>query len=81
MTDVFMLEEVGHPYAVNPDKDLRRIARDRGWPILVFDKPVALRSTVRLPPRAPAIAALTASGFAALGAALWLGARRRRLTG
>ena len=38
VTDVHMLEAVGHPHAVNPDKDLRRVARDRGWPILVFDQ-------------------------------------------
>ena len=44
-----MLEAVGHPHAVNPDKDLRRIARDRGWPILVFDKPVALRTPAQAP--------------------------------
>jgi hypothetical protein len=73
-----MLESVGHPYAVNPDKDLRRVARDRGWPILVFDKPVALRSRVRLPPARPTIAALTVGGVAAIGAAVWLNVRRRR---
>ena len=28
VTDVHMLEAVGHPYAVNPDKELRRIARE-----------------------------------------------------
>ena len=78
VTDVAMLESVGHPYAVNPDKDLRRIARDRGWPILVFDKPVALRSRVRLPPARATIGALTVGGVAAIGAAVWLGARRRR---
>jgi HAD superfamily hydrolase (TIGR01490 family) len=78
VTDVFMLEAVGHPYAVNPDKELRRIARDRGWPILVFDKPVALRSRVRLPPTKPTIAALTVGGVAAIGAAVWLNVRRRR---
>ena len=50
VTDLHMLEAVGHPYAVNPDKDLRKDARERGWPVLVFDKPVALRSRVRLPP-------------------------------
>jgi len=80
VTDVFMLEAVGHPHAVNPDKDLRRIARERGWPILVFDKPVALRSRVRLPPAKPVFAALTVGGVAAIGAAYWLGARRRRAT-
>ncbi len=73
-----MLEAVGHPHAVNPDKDLRRIARDRGWPILVFDKPVALRSRLRLPPARPTIAALTIGGVAAIGAAVWLRLRRRR---
>jgi HAD superfamily hydrolase (TIGR01490 family) len=78
VTDVHMLEAVGHPYAVNPDKDLRRIARDRGWPILVFAKPVALRRRVKLPPARPALATLTVGGFAAIGAAMWLGARRRR---
>ena len=79
VTDVAMLEAVGHPHAVNPDKDLRRIARERGWPILVFDKPVALRSRVRFPSATPTLAALTVGG-AAIGAALWLGARRRRAT-
>ncbi len=78
VTDVHMLEAVGHPYAVNPDRDLRRIARDRGWPILVFEKPVALRSRVKLPPTTPAVAALTVGGMAAILAAVWLGIRRRR---
>ena len=74
-----MLEVVGHPHAVNPDKDLRRVAREHGWPILVFDKPVALRSRLRLPPaRQTVAAALTMGGVAAIAAALWLNQRRRR---
>jgi HAD superfamily hydrolase (TIGR01490 family) len=81
ITDVAMLESVGHPHAVNPDKDLRRVARDRGWPILVFDKPVALRGRVHLPPARPTIAALVVGGAGAIGAAYWLGARRRRAGG
>ena len=80
VTDVHMLEVVGHPHAVNPDKDLRRIARERGWPILVFEKPVALRSRVRLPPARPTIAALGVGGVAAIGAAIWMNLRRRRTT-
>ena len=80
VTDVHMLEAVGHPYAVNPDKDLRRIARERGWPILVFEKPVALRRRVRLPPARPTLATLTVGGGAAIGAAVWLNVRRRRLS-
>jgi HAD superfamily hydrolase (TIGR01490 family) len=35
-TDLPFLEAVGHPVAVNPDRALRRIARDRGWPVLEF---------------------------------------------
>ncbi len=36
VTDLPMLEAVGHPHAVNPDRQLRRIAMDRGWPVLAF---------------------------------------------
>jgi HAD superfamily hydrolase (TIGR01490 family) len=36
VTDLPMLEAVGHPRAVNPDRALRRIARQRGWPVLSF---------------------------------------------
>jgi HAD superfamily hydrolase (TIGR01490 family) len=43
ITDLPMLEAVGHPYAVNPDRALRREAAARGWPVLVFSQPVALR--------------------------------------
>ncbi|HEV2685161.1 MAG TPA: HAD-IB family hydrolase [Actinomycetota bacterium] len=31
--DLPLLESVGHPHAVNPDPELKRIARARGWPI------------------------------------------------
>ncbi len=41
-----MLEAVGHPYAVNPDKVLRRAAVQRDWPVLDFNKPVRLRKRV-----------------------------------
>ncbi len=33
-SDVPMLEAVGHPAAVNPDRRLLRVARERGWPVL-----------------------------------------------
>jgi phosphoserine phosphatase len=78
VTDVHMLEIVGHPYAVNPDKELRRIARERGWPILVFERPVALRSRMKLPPAKPTLAALAIAGMAGLGAAVWINSRRGR---
>ena len=37
-SDLPMLSAVGHPVAVNPDAELERIARDRGWRIMRFDK-------------------------------------------
>jgi HAD superfamily hydrolase (TIGR01490 family) len=33
-TDIPMLERVGNPYVVFPDPRLRRVARQRGWPLL-----------------------------------------------
>jgi HAD superfamily hydrolase (TIGR01490 family) len=38
VSDLPMLELVGHPVAVNPDAELSRIARDRGWQVMVFEK-------------------------------------------
>jgi HAD superfamily hydrolase (TIGR01490 family) len=35
-SDVPFLEAVGHPVAANPDRKLRRLAGDRGWPIVDF---------------------------------------------
>ena len=73
-----MLEAVGHPVAVNPDKELRRIAGAEGWPVLVFSKPVALRSRVTLSAR-PTLAALAVGGALTVGGLLWASARRRRI--
>lgn len=43
-TDVPMLEAVGHPFAVNADRQLARIAHENQWPLLTFSHPVtALR--------------------------------------
>jgi HAD superfamily hydrolase (TIGR01490 family) len=36
VTDLPLLELVGHPCTVNPDRALRRIARQRSWPVLDF---------------------------------------------
>ena len=76
VTDVPMLQAVGHAHAVNPDKELRKVAAANGWPILVFTKPVALRSRV---PTRPTLAALAVGGVVAVGGVLWVNARRRRL--
>ena len=36
VTDLPLLELVGNPYVVNPDRALRRVARARQWPELTF---------------------------------------------
>jgi HAD superfamily hydrolase (TIGR01490 family) len=77
ITDVHMLEVVGHPHAVNPDRELRRVAREREWPVLTFDRPVALRSRVRFSGRRGTLAALAAATAAVVGSAIYVGARRR----
>lgn len=81
-TDVPMLQAVGHPHAVNPDRALRREAVSRGWPVLEFRKPVRLKQ--RLPslhaPR-PAVVAAAALGAAAATAGLvWYASKRRSTT-
>ena len=35
-TDIPMLLAVGHPFAVNPDRALTKMANENGWPILSF---------------------------------------------
>ncbi|MFI6093259.1 HAD family hydrolase [Streptomyces sp. NPDC051218] len=76
-TDLPMLESVGHPHAVNPDRALRREALARGWPILDFHRPVRLKERRRKPSR-PAVVAAAAVGAAAATAGLvWFVSRRR----
>jgi len=47
VTDIPMLEAVGHPTAVNPDRALRAEAAQRGWPVLEFRNPVSMRQRLR----------------------------------
>jgi HAD superfamily hydrolase (TIGR01490 family) len=77
VTDVHMLQVVGNPYAVNPDRDLRREALARGWPVLIFTRQVSLRSRVRLPHGRPTRTAMALGTAAALGGAVYAVARRR----
>ena len=63
-TDLPMLEAVGHPVVVNPDRVLARIAKDRGWDVRLFVHPVRLRDRVPVPPAKP-----TAIGAVMVGAA------------
>ena len=78
VTDVPMLETVGHPHAVNPDKELRRVAEERDWPVLKFQNPISLRRRIaeRMPPPVPAAAVL--AGATALAVIAWVWLRRAR---
>lgn len=38
VSDLPMLEMVGHPVAVNPDGPLENVAHQRGWPIVIFSR-------------------------------------------
>lgn len=67
ITDEKFLRSVGRPYAVNPDRDLRRLAEDEGWGILNFrtrvEVPLHHRREVRLG-AALAVAAMVGMGMA-----------------
>lgn len=71
VTDLPLLEAVGHPTAVNPDRALRREALARGWPVLTFAHPVPLRA--RIPSGATTAAGL---GIVAVLGAGWFSLRR-----
>jgi HAD superfamily hydrolase (TIGR01490 family) len=78
VTDLPMLEAVGHPCAVNPDKALRRIAIERDWPVLDFHQPVSLQSRFSdLKPGRPAMAAAAVGAGAAAAGLVWYATRRR----
>jgi len=45
-TDLPFLETVGNPVVVNPDRALRRLAAERGWPVVRFREPLVPRRRV-----------------------------------
>ena len=78
-TDRPMLEAVGNPVAVNPDKALRRHAAEQGWRLREFRRPVRMRRrrpTMPQPPGPPAAYAGVAVAATAAGLAWWAGHRR-----
>ena len=68
-TDVPMLECVGHPYAVNPDRTLARIAHERSWPILTFEKPVRAHDHKRS--KTPVIVGAAIVGALSVAGRMW----------
>lgn len=75
-TDLPLLEAVGHPHVVNPDRALRRIALERGWPVHAYAKPVSPRA--RIPSASTAVAVGLGVSAVAAGATLFGLSRRRR---
>ncbi len=73
-TDLPMLDIVGHPVATNPDTELRKIAEERGWEILRFTKPVAMRTPLETKEGRRA-AAVGIGAAVALGLAWYAGRR------
>lgn len=78
-TDAPMLRAVGHPVAVNPDRELLRLARAEGWEVVQFTHRVPLRERVAMP-SATTVGVSTAVVSAVAGAATgwWLWQERRR---
>lgn len=80
ITDLPMLEAVGHPVAINPDRNLRKAALERGWEVRTLKKPVPLfpkPAIPQLPPLPPAPTKRElgiSTGVAAAVAALTFGA-------
>lgn len=79
-TDAPMLGAVGHPVAVNPDRELVRLAKEAGWEIVTFSNRVPLRDRVEIP-SATALgigSVVFAGGAAAAGVGYWYWRDRRR---
>ncbi len=77
VTDLPMLETVGHPVVVNPDRALRRIAQMRGWPVLQFSELMAVTPAARRPVRAGLFGVAGAVVVGALLLGVVVVARRR----
>jgi HAD superfamily hydrolase (TIGR01490 family) len=77
ITDRLLLECVGHPTAVNPDRGLRKLATEQGWPILEFRNPVPLGRRLRQRPAVPVAAAAIGVGVGVAIGIAWYGRHRR----
>jgi HAD superfamily hydrolase (TIGR01490 family) len=69
ISDLPMMELVGHPVAVNPDSELTAIARERGWPVVIF---------ARKTKRAMAVSGVATMTAAAAASGYLLGRRHGR---
>jgi HAD superfamily hydrolase (TIGR01490 family) len=78
ITDVPMLEIVGYPTAVNPDRALRKVAAERGWPIVAFHNAVPLRERIAGLRPTNTTTSITALSLGLVGVALVWYTRHRR---
>lgn len=77
-SDLPLLEMVGHPVAVNPDRELRAIAEENDWQILHFEREVEVRGRLAdIPKPVPVISGAVAGGLAA-ALAVWALRRSRK---
>ncbi len=70
-TDIPFLEVVGNPVAVNPDRELRRAAAERGWPTLEFSELLVPAERRRVPTLVYGLPLVIG-----VGAAAWAARRR-----
>jgi HAD superfamily hydrolase (TIGR01490 family) len=79
ITDLPMLEAVGNPVAVNADKELRKIAEERGWQIRDFRRPVRLGSRIASTASQPRtqVAAGVVAAAAVAAVLVWVALRSR----
>jgi len=78
VTDAPLLEVVGHPSAVNPDRGLRKLAVENSWPVLEFRNPIPLSRRLRERPAVPIAAAAVGVGVGVAIGIAWYGRRRSR---
>ncbi|HEX4904429.1 MAG TPA: HAD-IB family hydrolase [Acidimicrobiales bacterium] len=76
VTDLPMMELVGHPVAVNPDRPLLRVATEREWEVVRFVKPVRLRDRVPMPTATQTAAGGGVGALVAAAVIVWLRLRR-----
>lgn len=79
VTDLPMLEKVGHPVAVNPDRALKKLAVTNGWQIRIFKNPEPLFTA----PTAKEVGIGTGvvAAIAAVTAGSWWWLRHKRIGG
>jgi HAD superfamily hydrolase (TIGR01490 family) len=70
-SDLPMLEAVGHPVAVNPDRVLSRRATAHDWEVRRFERPVRLRDRVSVPGPTSIVSATTVGVGAVAAVIVW----------